>query len=84
MLHNSISVCRWLHILEVPDLILGLVNANVWPVSLLVLSQPFELVGLRSNSAGSTGFNQVITVDRLLTYSCLLLQIDFSAPKYDE
>ena len=48
-------------------------------VSLVVLNLPLKADDPNSNLALSTGFNRVITVSKLLVYSCLALQIHSSA-----
>ena len=55
-------------------------------VSLVVSSHPIKPDGLGSNQSRFTGFNlpTIITVGKLLTYSCLTLHIYSSMPKHDE
>ena len=52
------------------------------PVSLVVSSQPLQPDDLGSDPVRSTGFNRVITVGKLLTYSYDTLQIHSSVSKH--
>ena len=54
------------------------------PVSVMhVVHQPFGPKHLGSNATVSTGFNRVVTVDKLLTYSCIALRIHSSVYKLE-
>ena len=48
------------------------------------IESAFEPDDLDSNPARSAGYNRVITVGRLLTYSCLALRIHSNVPPPEE